>query len=169
MGESGCDVTDNMSATTQAHVRLPLNLSRITAGQLRRLSMALGLTASGPINDQRLMVERKISDLGCEPCNVQVVFEEHTTDAAFQLWDESAEFLTVPSATSTEHPSDGELPHESTDNESSKGEPDKLESLWQSVADITVEKDTLQSELQAVGEELERKKSRIKDELWTSC
>ena len=99
MAETHADVVDNTSVSIQYHVRLPLNSSRITAGQLRRLGTALGLTSSGSIDDQRLMVEGKINDLGHEPCNVQVVFQEYSGDASFELWGESGKFLTVPAAT----------------------------------------------------------------------
>ena len=69
------DVVDNTSVRSQSHVRMPLNSSHVTAGQLRRLGKALGLTSSGSIDDQRLMVEGKISEMGHEPYNVQIVFE----------------------------------------------------------------------------------------------
>ena len=85
MAESG-SVIDNTSAR---HVRLPLNSTRITAGQLRRLGLALGISVSGSINDQRLMVEGKLGDEGHDPCNVQVVFVEYSSEAAFVLWDEA--------------------------------------------------------------------------------
>ena len=51
------NVVDNTSAPSRTHVRLPLNSTRITAGQLRRLGLALGITVSGSISDQRLLVE----------------------------------------------------------------------------------------------------------------
>ena len=63
VAEGRGDVVDNTSARVHSHVRLPLNSSRITAGQLRRLSTALGLTSSGSIDDLRLVIEGKISEL----------------------------------------------------------------------------------------------------------
>ena len=59
-------MANNTSARTQSHVRLPLNSSRITAGQLRQLSTALGLTSSGSIDDLRLVIEGKITELSRE-------------------------------------------------------------------------------------------------------
>lgn len=53
---------------------MPLNSSCITAGQLHLLCTALEITSSGSIDDQRLIVEWKISELGHEPCNVQVIY-----------------------------------------------------------------------------------------------
>ena len=127
--------------------------------------MALGLTSSGSIDDLRLVIEGKISELDHEPCNVQVLFEEHTSDTAFELWDESGGFLTVPSA--AREPSPVEESHERTEreSESSEVEPDELASLRESVAAITTERDALRNELEAVRQELDLKKARIK-ELW---
>ena len=132
--------------------------------------MALGLTLSGSIDELRSVIEGKVSELSRESCNVQVLFEEHTSDVAFKLWDESGEFLTV-CATAIEHPSPMEEPHEHTgrESESSEVQPDELASLRQSVAVISTERDTLRSELETVKQELEFKKARIK-ELWRmSC
>lgn len=50
------------------------------------------------------MSKVKITDLSHKLCNVQVVFKEHTSDAAFQLWDESRQLLTF-TYTTIEHPS----------------------------------------------------------------
>jgi len=66
MAESSGSVVDN----TSAHVYLPLNLTRITAGQLCQLGRALGISVTGSINDHRLMVEGKLNDKGHGPCNV---------------------------------------------------------------------------------------------------
>ena len=121
------------------------------------------MTSSGSINDLRLVIEGKITELGREPCNVQVLFEEHTSEAAFTLLDDSGEFLTV-SAVETELPmllEDGEV-NSDPENESSAGE---IVSLRLSVATITTERDALLRELQSVKQELELKKARVK-ELW---
>ena len=107
------DMVDNTSVRSQSHVRMPLNLSRITAGQLHQLGKALGLTSSGSIDDQRLIVEGKISEMGHEPYNVQVVFEEYSSDASFQLCNEGYDFLTVPSA-DADHSYEGDEPYEET-------------------------------------------------------
>ena len=83
----GSNVVDNTSAPGRTHVRLLLNSTSITAGQLRQLGLALGITISGSINDQRLVVEGKLSDEGHDPCNIQVVFAEYSSEAAFVLCD----------------------------------------------------------------------------------
>ena len=160
MAEGRVGVVNNTSARTQSHVRLPLNSSCITAGQLRRLSTALGLTSSDSIDDLRLVIESKITELGREPCNVQVLFEEHTSDAAFTLVEDSGEFLTV-SAIKAELPelledSEGNSDRE---NESSESE---LASLRLSMTTITTERDTLLRELQIVKHDLELKEPELK-------
>ena len=144
----GGNVVDNMSAPGRTHMRLPLNLTRITAGQLRRLGLALGITISGSINDQRLVVEDKLSDEGHDPCNIQVVFEGYSSEAAFVLCDEKGEFLTVPVAASTTEVTPEVIVRESEhSSEESGDEPDEIETLRQTVEDITTERDTLQAQL----------------------
>ena len=171
MAESGGSVVDSTPASGRSHVQIPLNSKRITAGQLCHLGLALGITVSGSISDQRLLGEGQLNEGSHDPCNVQVVFEEYSSEAAFVLWDEDGEFLSVPAAESVVT---DELP-EPTDHESARSsvEPtndaDNLETLRQAVADITSERNTLQMQLQQVTAVLEQKKARIK-ELWRmSC
>jgi len=171
MTESGGSMVDSAPALGRSHVRIPLNSTHITAGQLRRLGLVLGITVSGSISNQRLLVEGKLDEEGHDPCNVQVVFEEYSSEAAFVLWDEDGEFLSVPAAESVVtdellEPMERESARSSVDPTE---DPDELEILRQAVADITTERDTLQMQLQQVTAVLEQKKARIK-ELWRmSC
>jgi len=117
------------------------------------------------------LVEGKLNEGGHDPCNVQVVFDEYSSEAAFVLWDEDGEFLSAPMA---EFIVTDELP-KPTNRESacSSVEPtndaDNLEKLRQAVVDITSERDALQMQLQQITAVLEQKKARIK-ELWRmSC
>ena len=142
-----------------------MNSSCITAGQLCRLGKVLGLTSSGSIDDQRLMVKGKISEMGDELYNVQIVFEEYSSDPSFQL---CGEFLTVPSA-DADHSYEGDELYEETVSESFGEEQNKVELLRQSVTDITGERDKLHEELEATRQQLKFKKVRVK-ELWRmSC
>ena len=149
-------------------MQIPLNSMRITAGQLCRLGLVLGITVSGSISNQRLLVEGKLNEGGHDPCNV---FEEYSSEAAFVLWDEDSGFLSVPAAESIvtdelPEPMDHESAHSSVEP---TNDADDLETLRQAVADITSEQDTLQMQLQQVTAVLEQKKARIK-ELWRmSC
>ena len=157
MAESGGSMVDSAPASGRSHVRIPLNSMRITAGQLRRLGLALGITVSGSIRDQRLLVEGKLNEEGHDPCNVLVVIEEYSSEAAFVLWDEDGEFLCIFAAESVV--TDELL--EPTERESARSsvEPtevaDDLETLRQAVAYIAIERDTLQ--LQQVTAVLEQK------------
>ena len=40
---------------------------------------------------------------GHDPCNMQVVYEEYSSEAAFVLWDEDGEFLSDPIQSSNLH------------------------------------------------------------------
>ena len=162
MAESDGSMFDSAPASGRSHVRIPLNSTHITAGQPCCLGLAL---VSGSISDQRLLVEGNLNEGDHDPCNVQLVFGEYSSEAAFVLWDEDSEFLSVPAVESVVT---DELP-EPTDHESARSsvEPtddsDDLETLRQAVADITSEQDTLQMQLQQVTAVLEQKKARIKE------
>ena len=106
------------------------------------------------------MVEGKISEMGHEPHNVQVVFEEHSSDASFQLCDEDGEFLTVPSA-DADHSYEGDEPYEEMASGSFE-EQNEVQLLRQSVTDITRERDKLCEELEATRQQLQLKKARVK-------
>ena len=95
MAKSSGSVVDNMSAPSQSHVCLLLNSTCVTAGQLHRLALALGVSVLGSMNDQRLTVEGKLTDKDNNPRNVQLVLVEYVSEAAFVLWDEEGEFLTL--------------------------------------------------------------------------
>jgi len=56
-GRSSGSSVANMSTPAKRHVCLPVNSTCITAGQLCRLGLALGISVMSSINDQRLMVE----------------------------------------------------------------------------------------------------------------
>ena len=95
MAECGGSVVDIAPISGCSHMRIPLNSTRITAGQLHHLGLALGITVSSSISNQRLLVKGKLDEGSHDPCNVQVLFEEYSSEAAFVLWDEDGEFLTV--------------------------------------------------------------------------
>ena len=94
---------------------------------------------------------------------MQVLFEEHTSDAVFTLVDDSREFLTV-SAIEAELPELLEDAEGNSDRENESSE-SELGSLRLSMTTITTERDTFLRELQIVKQDLELKEARIK-ELW---
>ena len=87
---------DTRGATIRerAHVHVPLNSKWLTAGQLRYLAVALEVLSSGTSADIRL-IEGKLTKLGRESHNVQVVIDEGTPMAALDLQDELGTFLIV--------------------------------------------------------------------------
>ena len=147
---------------------MALNSLCVTAGRLCWLSMVLGLASSDSIDDQRLMFEGKINKLCHELCNIQFVIEEYSNDASFQLCDKGDKFLTVPPA-DADHSYEGDEPNGETDSESSGEKGNEVELLCHSVMNIIREKDSLHEELEAIRQQLEIKKARVK-ELWRmSC
>ena len=88
---------DTRGATIRerAHVHVPLNSKWLTAGQLRYLAVALEVLSSGTSADIRLIIEGKLTELGRESHNVQVVIDEGTPMAALDLQDELGTFLIV--------------------------------------------------------------------------
>ena len=92
---SGESNTRGATIRERARVHIPLNSKRLTAGQLRRLVVALEVPSSGTSADIRLIIEGRLTELGREPHNVQVVIDEGTPMAALDLQDESGTFLTV--------------------------------------------------------------------------
>jgi len=61
MAESGGSVVDSAPASGNSHMRIPLNLTGITAGQLRHHEgLALGIMVSGSIINERLLVKGKL-------------------------------------------------------------------------------------------------------------
>ena len=65
------------------------------AGQLCCLAVALEVPSSVTTADIRLIIEGKLTDLGQEPHNMQVVIDEGTPVAASDLQDALGTFLTV--------------------------------------------------------------------------
>ena len=92
----------------RTHVHVPLNLARLTAGQLRSLGGALDLPMSGSVDDLCLIIEGKIMDLGCDPRNIQVALSKDKDDRGFTLSDHEGVFLTVNPESEEEHEDDSE-------------------------------------------------------------
>ena len=134
---------DNTSVRNQSQMCMPLNSLHVTAGQLCQLHRhSVVLMSTGFIDNQRLVVKGKlISDLCHKSCNVQVVFEEYSSNTYYQLWNEDGEFLTVPL--------DADHPMKVT-SKTEREETSKEELLCQSVTDTTRERNTLSHELETI-------------------
>ena len=74
-----------MAIRKRMHIHVPLNSMRITAHQLHCLAMTLGVLSSDSPAGIQLIIEGKITKLGREPQNVQVIIEEGTPMAELHL------------------------------------------------------------------------------------
>ena len=81
------------SCTRSSYV--PLNLMRITAGQLRALGTTLGIPASGNVSDLRLMIKGQITEGGRDSRNVQVLLPRSTDDVTISQRNYEGIFLNV--------------------------------------------------------------------------
>ena len=157
-----------------AHVHVPLNSRRLTAGQLRRLAMALEVPSSGNPADTRLIIEGKLAEMGRQPRNVQVVLEGGSPTAGLSLRDETGIFVTVDPEVLSEAVHDRE-PTE-RDNEETRqslseeeDNEESVESLKVALEEANQQKEALQEEVQTLRQELAASKARI-TELWKlSC
>ena len=141
------DTRSGATIRERARVHVPLNSKRLTAGQLRRLAVALGVPSSGSPADIRLIIEGKLTELGREPQNVQVVMEEGTPTAGLRLQDESGTFVTVEAEEPT-HPEElVEEPVAETDGLEEDNDEDDISSLRQALEEVTLQKQTLEEEV----------------------
>ena len=88
---------------------VPLNLTQVTAGQLRSLGTSLGIPASGTVSNLKLMIEGKITEGSCDPRNIQVLLPKDTEDSCISLRDHEG-FLMVTIESDMELHRDSELP-----------------------------------------------------------
>ena len=74
---------------------LPLNSRRLTAVHLQLLARRLELPMSASAEETRLIIDGKLSEIGREPWNVQVVIAEPEVGGAECLWlqDKTGVFL----------------------------------------------------------------------------
>ena len=74
---SDVSARDGDSAPPRVPVKmLPLTSKRLTAVHLRRLAQVLEIPASAMIEDTRLMIDGKLTEIGKEPQNVQVIIAD---------------------------------------------------------------------------------------------
>ena len=160
--------------TPRTHVHI--TLARLTAGQLRSIGEALSVPTSGSVNDLRLVIEGKITDLGRNPRNVQVALSRDKDDATLTLSDHEGVFLTVNPGSEgddghsvedrSNRGSRSPEPIEANELEAIRNERDELRAT---VDVLTQEKAELQEQLQALQQALETSKARVKDIWKMSC
>ena len=174
-------MTDNTSGHGRerecAKVYVPLNSTRVMAGQLRGLGTELGVPTSSSVGDLRVMIEAKLREMDREPSNVQVALPRNPEDTSFSLVDHSGVFLTVeprhelPMMSDEPSGSRGTSPalEPATSNERIQALTQERDELQGRVETLTDENSTLLTELHTLQGELESSKARVK-EIWKiSC
>ena len=154
-------------------MHVALNSARLTAGQLRSVDEALGVPTSGSVSDLRLVIEGKITDLGRDPHNVQVLLSKDKDDRTLRLSDHKGVFLTVNPESEGERSGSVEESHDHESSESPEPtEANELEvirnerdELRATVHTLTQEKADLQEQLQALRQALEASKRHMENEL----
>ena len=74
---------------------VPLNSTRVTAGQLCDLGAQLEVPTSSSVGDLRVMIEAKLREMDHEPSNVQVALPRDPEDTTISLLDDLGVFLVV--------------------------------------------------------------------------
>ena len=94
------DARDHHAATSRPAVDArtskpyPLNSRRLTSPYLMCISRALGLPTNGAVEETRLMIEGRLTEMGREPRNVQVIVSVDTDGVeAVSLQDGSGMFV----------------------------------------------------------------------------
>ena len=134
---------------------LPLNSRRMTAVHLQRLARRLGLPTSASTEETRQIIDGKLSEMGREPRNVQVVIAEPEVGGAECLWlqDETGVFLRAE--LDSEPDSGDREEHREPDQRHGDGEsPVTLESLQRALEEAEEQQYRLTSQLESKGEEL---------------
>ena len=163
------------SRTRSSYV--PLNSTRITAGQLRALGTTLGIPASGNVSDLRLMIEGQIMEGDRDPRNVQVLLPRSTDDVTIRLRDYEGIFLNVTPDSEPLRHDDSEPPKEPLLSDPVEDTPaDELQAirlerdaLREEMRTMVEEKVAFQEQVHSLTREVEASKARAK-EIWRlSC
>ena len=155
---------------------VPLNSTRVTAGQLRDLGAQLEVPTSSSIGDLRVMIEAKLREMDHEPGNVQVTLSRDPEDATLSLLDETGVLLVVehrqqvPAEVSEPTGSSDTLPtSEPAITDSASALVRERDSLREQVDALTGKNNTLHTEVQRLRVAVESSKARTK-EIWKiSC
>ena len=146
---------------------LPLNSRRLTAARLRQLARGMDLPTTATIEDLRQIIDGKVAEMGHEPRNVQVQLHPDR----LELLDLEGSFLNVTTlggdpGRGYEGEADSIPALSDAGLEDGRGEVDELRE-W--VETLTAEKTEQANAIQALQEQLEEAKQRMRT-LWrTSC
>lgn len=149
---------------------LPLNSRRLTGVHLQRLARRLELPTSASADETRLIIDGKLSEMGREPRNVQVMIAEPEVGGAECLWlqDETGVFLQAELDSEPHEPilGDGEERSELEEGHEDQEEelPATLEGLQQALAEATERQHQLTLQLEGQGQELKAVQEALADE-----
>ena len=157
---------------------VPLNSTRVTAGQLHDLGAQLEVPMSSSAGDLWVTIEAKLREMDHKPSNVQVALPRDPEDTSISLVDDSGVFLVVerrhevPTTETVEPPGSREMsrtPDLASGNELIEALTLERDELQERVDALTEEKANLQTELHTLHNALESSKARVK-EIWKiSC
>ena len=181
--EHASEGVQGMKDNTSVHSRerakwyVPLNLTRVKAGQLRDLGAQLEVPTLSSVEDLRVMIDAKLRKMDREPSNVQVALSRDPEDSSISLVDDSGVFLTVERRhevpVATDEPTGSRdtspTPELATADELIQALTQERDELQGRVDALTQENTNLQTELQTLREAVESSKARVK-EIWRiSC
>ena len=170
--ESDAEAEDEKQLMPRGGRPLPLNSRRMKAVNLQRLARRLGLPTSASAEETRQIIDGKLSEMGREPRNVQVVIAEPEVGGAECLWlqDETGVFLRAE-LDSEPDLRDGEEhsnPDEGHGDQEEEEPPATLESLKRALEEAELRQHRLTSQLEDKEEELghvqaalDQEKSRV--------
>ena len=72
---------------------LPLNSKRLTATLLRQLAVGLELPTAGSLDELRQVIDGRLTELGRDPLNTQVLLQERESGVWVCLQDAGGVFL----------------------------------------------------------------------------
>lgn len=146
----------------------PLNSRRLTSPYLMCISRALGLPTNGTVEETRLMIEGKLTEMGREPRNVQVIVSVEDDVEAVSLQDGSGVFVRAgcPSSEASGGGAGGSREdRRTTVSANRESEDERSEHDDSSLADELAESRAHNEELTALNEDLSQEVSSLREEV----
>lgn len=173
------------STARRGETYLPLNSLRLTNLYLKAIARSIGLPISGSADETRVMIDRKLEEMGRNPRDIQVVVVcDARGQEAMSLRDVDGEFIHVGKVVECEGAGgeaarEGEEREESGSTTSDPGGRDstgKLDELREENArlstlneDLTAQVSSLRTEVDGVRDKLQREKEYVREVWRASC
>ena len=167
-GEGARDHAEVSHGMRAAGRPLPLNSKRLTSVYVQTIARAMDLPTKGSVAETRQMIEGRLSDVGREPTNVQVMISDDHDGAEFvSLVDASGTFLgPEPVLCPRDEVSGGGgvETHGGSDGEESVHE-GRVAELEEALASCRKSNEELEDKVSELSGELKRVRGRV-DEMW---